>query len=76
MRLIEEFMIMANVAAAESLEKARQNLIYRVHEQPSQEKLAAFGDYLKSIGFSFAQWPGDQARGVQSHSRTGERHTA
>jgi ribonuclease R len=55
MRLIEEFMIMANVAAAESLEKARQSLIYRVHEQPSQEKLAAFGDYLKSIGFSFAR---------------------
>jgi ribonuclease R len=55
MRLIEEFMIMANVAAAESLEKARQPLIYRIHEQPSQEKLTAFGDYLRSIGFSFAK---------------------
>jgi ribonuclease R len=55
MRLIEEFMIMANVAAAESLEKARTLLIYRVHEEPSQEKLYAFGDYLKSIGISFAK---------------------
>jgi ribonuclease R len=55
MRLIEEFMIMANVAAAESLEKARQALIYRIHEQPSREKLVAFGDYLKSIGLSFAR---------------------
>ena len=55
MRLIEEFMIMANVAAAESLEKARQPLIYRVHEEPSQEKLYAFADYLKTIGFSFAK---------------------
>ena len=35
MRLIEEFMIQANVAAAETLEKARQPLIYRIHEQPS-----------------------------------------
>ncbi len=45
MRLIEEFMIQANVAAAESLEKARMPLIYRVHEQPSKEKLFAFSDY-------------------------------
>jgi ribonuclease R len=55
MRLIEEFMIMANVAAAESLEKARTPLIYRVHEEPSQEKLYAFADYLKTIGVSFAK---------------------
>jgi ribonuclease R len=55
MRLIEEFMIMANVAAAESLEKARQPLIYRVHEEPSQEKLYAFADYLKTIGIAFAK---------------------
>ena len=55
MRLIEEFMIMANVAAAESLEKARQPLIYRVHDEPSQEKLYAFSDYLKTIGIPFAK---------------------
>jgi ribonuclease R len=55
MRVIEEFMIMANVAAAESLEKARSPLIYRVHEEPSQEKLYAFADYLKTIGVPFAK---------------------
>jgi ribonuclease R len=55
MRLIEEFMIMANVAAAETLEKARTPLIYRVHEEPSKEKLVAFADYLKTIGISFAK---------------------
>ncbi len=55
MRLIEEFMIQANVAAAETLEKARTPLIYRVHEQPSQEKLHAFADYLRTIGMSFAK---------------------
>ncbi len=55
MRLIEEFMIQANVSAAESLEKARQPLVYRIHERPSQEKLSAFADYLRSIGLSFAK---------------------
>ncbi|HSC61582.1 MAG TPA: RNB domain-containing ribonuclease, partial [Rhizomicrobium sp.] len=53
MRLIEEMMIMANVAAAETLEKARSPLIYRIHEQPSKEKLYAFSDYLRTIGMSF-----------------------
>ncbi len=37
-RLIEEFMILANVAAAETLEKARVPLIYRVHDEPGIEK--------------------------------------
>ena len=37
-RLIEEFMILANVAAAETLEKARVPLIYRVHDEPSDRK--------------------------------------
>jgi len=55
MRLIEEFMVLANVAAAETLEKARTPLIYRVHEEPSKEKLYAFSDYLKTIGMAFAK---------------------
>src|SRR3954469_10924914 len=52
---MKKYMIMANVAAAESLEKARQPLIYRIHEEPSQEKLYAFSDYLKTIGIPFAK---------------------
>ena len=55
MRLIEEFMVLANVAAAESLEKARMPLIYRAHEHPSQEKIFAFSDYLRTINMSFAK---------------------
>jgi len=55
MRLIEEFMIMANVAAAETCEQARVPLIYRVHEEPSAEKLVAFADYLRTIGIPFAK---------------------
>ena len=55
MRLIEEFMIQANVAAAERLESARTPLIYRIHEQPSKEKLFAFSDYLRTINMTFAK---------------------
>jgi ribonuclease R len=49
-RLIEEFMISANVAAAETLEAKRSPLIYRVHDSPSKEKLAALGEFLNTIG--------------------------
>jgi len=48
-RLIEEFMIQANVSAAETLEKERSPLIYRVHDAPSKEKLAALADFLATI---------------------------
>lgn len=49
-RLIEEFMIQANVAAAETLEAAKQALIYRVHDEPAQEKMQALGEVLASVG--------------------------
>nr|WP_312892284.1 ribonuclease R [Methylobacterium sp. DB0501] len=49
-RLIEEFMIQANVAAAEILESAGQPLIYRVHDEPSLEKMRALGEVMASIG--------------------------
>jgi ribonuclease R len=49
-RLIEEFMIQANVSAAETLEAAKQVLIYRVHDEPAQEKMLALGEVLASVG--------------------------
>lgn len=49
-RLIEEFMILANVAAAETLEKADSDLIYRVHDEPSLEKMRVLGEVLASVG--------------------------
>lgn len=55
MRLIEELMVMANVAAAETLEKKQTPQIYRVHDVPSLEKLQAFSDYLRTIGMNFAK---------------------
>lgn len=48
-RLIEEFMIQANVAAAETLEKYKSPLIYRVHDAPSKEKLEVLREFLVSL---------------------------
>jgi ribonuclease R len=48
-RLIEEFMILANVAAAETAERARVPLIYRVHDAPALEKVAALREFLASL---------------------------
>ncbi len=48
-RLIEDFMIAANVAAAETLEKHRTALLYRVHERPSVEKLSSLQEFLGSL---------------------------
>lgn len=53
-RLVEDFMIAANVAAAKKLESKKYSLIYRVHETPSREKMVALKDYLKSFDISFA----------------------
>jgi ribonuclease R len=54
-RLIEEFMILANVAAAETLEKKALPLIYRVHDEPSQEKVHNLQEFLKTLDLPFAK---------------------
>jgi ribonuclease R len=51
-KLIEEFMIQANVAAAEELEKRKTPLIYRVHDQPAEEKVRALAEFLQTINMS------------------------
>ncbi len=54
-RLIEEFMILANVAAAETLEKKSLPLIYRVHDEPTVEKVHNLQEFLKTLDMSFAK---------------------
>jgi ribonuclease R len=54
-RLIEDFMILANVAAAEHLEKARVPLIYRVHDEPSREKIVNLNAVLSELGYKLPQ---------------------
>src|SRR5690242_11936538 len=54
-RLIEEFMVLANVAAAETLERARCPLIYRVHDEPAMEKVQALREFLATLDIPFAK---------------------
>ncbi|MEZ5924997.1 MAG: ribonuclease R [Hyphomicrobiaceae bacterium] len=54
-RLIEEFMIQANVAAAETLEQKRTPLLYRVHDEPSREKLEGLRTFLATLELSLAK---------------------
>src|SRR5690606_19450849 len=53
-RVVEDFMIAANVAAAKALESKASPVVYRVHEPPTREKLIALRDYFKSIGKNLA----------------------
>ncbi len=57
-RLIEEFMVLANVAAAEELERLHRSCMYRVHAPPSEEKLANLRQFLGTLDVSLA--PGAQ----------------
>jgi ribonuclease R len=53
-RVVEDFMIAANVAAAKALEAKVAPVVYRVHETPSREKLTALKDYLATFGRKLA----------------------
>lgn len=57
-RLVEECMIQANVCAAETLERKKQKLIYRVHDAPSLDKMERLREFLTSLDISLAR-PGN-----------------
>ncbi|WP_170230784.1 ribonuclease R [Roseibium hamelinense] len=48
-KLIEEFMIQANVAAAETLEKKKTPLVYRIHDASTPEKLESLKEFLSTL---------------------------
>src|SRR5260370_29489115 len=54
-KLIEEFMILANVPAPEILERKALPLIYRVHDEPTLEKGHALQEFLKTLDLPFAK---------------------
>ena len=54
-RLIEEYMILANVAAAEALETRETPLLYRVHDAPSEEKIDAVREFLRSLDLALTR---------------------
>ena len=53
-RLVEDYMIAANVAAAKALEAKKAPVMYRDHEPPSREKLVALKEYLATFDMEFA----------------------
>jgi ribonuclease R len=69
-RLIEEFMVLANVAAAQALEQRHAPCLYRVHDQPDPAKLEALRDFLATLGVSLPAGPrvrpGDLNRVLQA----------
>lgn len=54
-RLIEEFMVLANVAAAETLIKKKTPLLFRTHEEPTPEKLDALRETAAAAGYTLAK---------------------
>ena len=61
-KLIEEFMVLANVAAAECLIAKREGCLFRIHEEPDREKIEALRDTAKSVGLNLAKGEALQTR--------------
>lgn len=71
-RLIEEFMILANVAAAETLIAKRSPLLFRVHEEPSPEKLESLREVAQAAGYNLAKGQVLQTRHLNQLLRAAE----
>jgi ribonuclease R len=56
-RLIEEFMISANVAAADTLISRRTPCLFRIHDSPDQTRLEALREFLKPLGYNLKAGP-------------------
>jgi ribonuclease R len=54
-KLVEEFMIAANVAAAETLEKKRSPCMYRVHDTPADDKVTSLREFLETLDYKLAK---------------------
>ncbi|NPD18776.1 ribonuclease R [Alterinioella nitratireducens] len=65
-KLIEEFMVLANVAAAETLIARKQPHLLRVHEEPNQDKLTALRETAQASGFTLAKGQVLQTRHLNS----------
>jgi ribonuclease R len=53
-KIIEECMILANIASASLVEKAKEPSLYRVHETPGEERLQGFRDFLGELGLDLS----------------------
>ena len=65
-RLIEEFMVLANVCAAETLIAKKSPLLFRVHEEPAPEKLESLRETAQAAGYTLAKGQVLQTRHLNS----------
>lgn len=63
-KLIEEFMILANVAAATALEAKKSPCVYRIHDRPSADKLDSAREFVESFGLSLPKGQVTQPRQI------------
>jgi len=61
-RVIEECMLAANVCTSDFLRKRKQPMLYRIHEGPTTEKLAALREFLKGFGLTLSGGDTPQAK--------------
>ncbi len=61
-RLIEEFMLLANRAVAEWASERHLAMIYRIHDAPDRERIAALADYVATFGYTLKQREGSVER--------------
>jgi ribonuclease R len=54
-KVVEELMILANVAAAEELFNNQSSFLYRIHEEPEKEKVNTLREVVKSCGLGFSK---------------------
>ncbi len=73
-RMIEEFMILANVAAAEELVRLKTPLLFRVHEEPSPEKLDSLRRGGRGRGLHAGQGPSAADPRAEPPARPGRGH--
>jgi ribonuclease R len=69
-RLIEEFMLAANEAVAEYLEKRGVASLHRVHEKPDPKKVLEFEELARAFGYSLGVEDLAERRVVVRHGRT------
>ena len=54
-KVIEEFMVTANVCAAETLEEKMHTCVYRIHDVPSEDKIHDLRENLTGFGYKLAK---------------------
>lgn len=57
-RIIEEFMLVCNETVAEYMYWANMPFVYRIHENPDEEKLAHFSEFIYNLGYTL-KWAND-----------------